>query len=64
MRKKRYLLNLSVCALCLKWKYSSNKKGATTDVGKEYESTVGSTFRHFRLSLVGSRYDISYIAIH
>jgi hypothetical protein len=27
-------------------------------------STVGSTFRHFRLSLVGSRYDISYIAIH
>jgi hypothetical protein len=26
--------------------------------------TVGSTFRHFRLSLVGSRYDISYIAIH
>jgi hypothetical protein len=31
---------------------------------KDSSTTVGSTFRHFRLSLVGSRYDISYIAIH
>jgi hypothetical protein len=34
---KRYLLNLSLCALCLKWKYA-NKRGAKSDVDKEYES--------------------------
>jgi hypothetical protein len=28
---KRYLLNLFLCALCLKWKYA-NKRGATSDV--------------------------------
>jgi hypothetical protein len=35
---KRYLLNLSLCALCLKWKYA-NKRGATSDADKEYESS-------------------------
>jgi hypothetical protein len=33
---KRYLLNLSLCALCLKWKYV-NKRGATSDANREYE---------------------------
>jgi hypothetical protein len=35
---KRYLLNMSMCALVLKWRYT-NKKGAKTDADKAYEST-------------------------
>jgi hypothetical protein len=35
---KRYLMNLFLFALCLKWKYA-NKRGATSDADREYESS-------------------------
>jgi hypothetical protein len=35
---KRYLLNMTLCALVLKWKYT-NKKVAKSDADKAYEST-------------------------
>jgi hypothetical protein len=39
---KRYLLNLSLCALCLKWKHVQ-KKGAKTEYDIVYESTYMSS---------------------
>jgi hypothetical protein len=55
---KRYLLNISMCALVLKWRYT-NKKGSGTDADKAYESTCVSSSIHTLFAWLNDN-DIEY----